>query len=249
MPRSAVAITRDTCPPHTPDQVEMNRSLRAARVITFVCSGLNGMAPGLRIVRVPLVKRHTGISHATLGSLLPSGRRPRGPSDLREVRRPRGRAGPGRPCAAPRLSCRGRPTGPAHRARLCALGPGNGCLGVAMNTRAVQVEHVPGRTRPGPRCPWHPLEGAALGPPAETGARRGPRPVPLGHVPPGRPGAELPHDAVEGRPAVQPLPASRRDRKQRPDEPPLGTGRFRAAYHRTVIHQQRPFDDRAEGMG
>lgn len=51
----------------------------------------------------------------------------------------------------------------------------------------------------------HPLERAVRRPPAKTGVKRGPRPVPLGHIPPGRARTELPHDPVEDSAVIQPL--------------------------------------------
>lgn len=81
--------------------------------------------------------------------------------------------------------------------------------------------------------PQHPVERPVRRPPAKTRMQRGPWTVTLGHIPPGRPGPELPHDPVQD-PAV---PPPHRRGQQRPDELPLGIGQFMATYHDTMIHQ------------
>ncbi|MBR7833381.1 MFS transporter [Actinospica durhamensis] len=48
----------------------MERSLRAARVATFVYFVLDGTLMGMWLVQIPTVEKRVGISHATLGSLL-----------------------------------------------------------------------------------------------------------------------------------------------------------------------------------
>jgi MFS family permease len=48
----------------------MERSLRAARVATFVYFVLDGALIGMWLVQIPAVEKRVGISHATLGSLL-----------------------------------------------------------------------------------------------------------------------------------------------------------------------------------
>src|SRR4029077_10519336 len=48
----------------------MGRSLRAARVATFVYFVLDGTLMGLWLVQIPVVEKRVGISNATLGSLL-----------------------------------------------------------------------------------------------------------------------------------------------------------------------------------
>ena len=48
----------------------MERSLRAARVATFVYFVLDGTLMGMWLVQIPAVEKRVGISHATLGSLL-----------------------------------------------------------------------------------------------------------------------------------------------------------------------------------
>lgn len=81
---------------------------------------------------------------------------------------------------------------------------------------------------PRPALPAASARRSLVGPPAETGVRPGPRPVPLGHLPPGHSGTELPHEPVEDRPVVPPHPVPRPDRKQRPNELPLRIGQFMA---------------------
>lgn len=72
-----------------------------------------------------------------------------------------------------------------------------------------------------------------------SGVEAGPGAVPLGHVPPGDPGAELPHDPVEDRPVVQPWPPQHGPGQQWLHEFPLGIGQFIATYHHSVIHNPR----------
>lgn len=48
----------------------MDRSLRAARVATFVYFVLDGSLVGIWLVQIPVVEKRAGISNATLGSLL-----------------------------------------------------------------------------------------------------------------------------------------------------------------------------------
>ena len=48
----------------------MERSLRAARLATFVYFVLDGTLMGMWLVQIPVVEKRVGISHATLGSLL-----------------------------------------------------------------------------------------------------------------------------------------------------------------------------------
>lgn len=68
--------------------------------------------------------------------------------------------------------------------------------------------------------------------------QRGPRTIALGHIPPGRPGPELPHDPVQDPAVIQPLAPSQRLGQQRPDELPLGIGQLMATYHDTMIYQR-----------
>lgn len=81
---------------------------------------------------------------------------------------------------------------------------------------------------PRPALPAASARRSLVGPPAETGVQPGPRPVPLGHLPPGHSGTELPHEPVEDRPVVPPHPVPRPDRQQRPNELPLKIGQFMA---------------------
>jgi MFS family permease len=48
----------------------MERSLRAARVATFVYFILDGTLMGMWLVQIPAIEKRVGISHSTLGSLL-----------------------------------------------------------------------------------------------------------------------------------------------------------------------------------
>ena len=48
----------------------MERSLRAARVATFVYFVLDGTLMGMWLVQIPAIEKRVGISHSTLGSLL-----------------------------------------------------------------------------------------------------------------------------------------------------------------------------------
>ncbi|WP_378740052.1 MFS transporter [Nocardia brasiliensis] len=125
----------------------MQRSLRAARLATFAFFALNGFLMGMWVVHIPAVEHRVGIGHATLGWLLLllgagafAGMRLVGPLADRYGARvvvPVSAA----LCAAavilPGLSPNAWTLGVA----LLALGFGNGCLDVAMNAHAVQVEH------------------------------------------------------------------------------------------------------------
>ncbi|AEW97831.1 MULTISPECIES: MFS transporter [Streptomycetaceae] len=129
----------------------MDRSLRAARLATFVFFALNGFVMGMWIVHIPVVERRTGISHAVLGSLLLllgvgafAGMRLCGAlADRYGGRRivPAGAALCSAAVVLPGLAGDAWTLGGA----LFALGFGNGCLDVAMNTHAVQVERGYGR--------------------------------------------------------------------------------------------------------
>ena len=124
----------------------MQSSLRAARVATFVYFVLNGTLIGLWLVQIPAVEKHTGISHATLGSLLVLiglgaflG--------MQVAGRLSDRLGPrvvlpaaGVLCAAT-LALPALPRDPwALGGTLLLFGFGNGCLDVSMNAHAVHVE-------------------------------------------------------------------------------------------------------------
>ncbi|MFI5756744.1 MFS transporter [Streptomyces sp. NPDC051569] len=124
----------------------MERSLRAARLATFAFFALNGFVLGMWVVHIPVVEHRAGISHAVLGWLLLllgggafAGMQLVGPlTDRFGARRtvPVSAALCGAALILPALA-----TGPwALGAALLALGFGNGCLDVSMNTHAVQVE-------------------------------------------------------------------------------------------------------------
>jgi predicted MFS family arabinose efflux permease len=124
----------------------MERSLRAARVATFVYFVLDGTLMGMWLVQIPAVERRVGISHATLGSLLVLlglgafiG--------MQVAGRLVDRLGPhlvvpasgvlcGASLALPGLA--GEPW--ALAGALLVFGFGNGCLDVSMNAHAVHVE-------------------------------------------------------------------------------------------------------------
>lgn len=129
----------------------MSRTLRAARLATFSFFALNGFVMGVWIVHIPAVEQRTGIGHAALGSLLLLlgagaflGMRLAGPlTDRIGGRRtvPAGAALCSAALVLPALAGRAWTLGAA----LFVLGLGNGCLDVAMNTHAVQVERAYGR--------------------------------------------------------------------------------------------------------
>ncbi|THA52956.1 MFS transporter [Streptomyces sp. A1136] len=129
----------------------MSRTLRAARLATFSFFALNGFVMGVWIVHIPAVEQRTGIGHAALGSLLLLlgagaflGMRLAGPltdriGSHRTV--PAGAAVCSAALVLPALAGQAWTLGAA----LFVLGFGNGCLDVAMNTHAVQVERGYGR--------------------------------------------------------------------------------------------------------
>ncbi|MGW6819990.1 MFS transporter [Streptomyces sp. NPDC055005] len=129
----------------------MSRSLRAARLATFAFFALNGFLMGMWIVHIPAVEHRTGISHAVLGSLLLLlgagaflGMQIAGPlTDRIGSRRtvPVGAAVCSAALVLPAVAVDVLTLGVA----LFVLGFGNGCLDVAMNTHAVQVERAYGR--------------------------------------------------------------------------------------------------------
>ncbi|MFI6996805.1 MFS transporter [Nocardia sp. NPDC050175] len=125
----------------------MHSSLRAARLATFAYFALNGFLIGMWVVHIPAVERRVGIGHPTLGWLLLLlgagafvGMRLVGPLSDRFGARLVVPVG-GALCAAavvlPGLSASVWTLGVS----LLVLGFGNGCLDVAMNAHAVQVEH------------------------------------------------------------------------------------------------------------
>src|SRR5580693_790979 len=124
----------------------MQRSLRAARVATFVYFVLDGTLMGTWLVQIPLVEKRAGISNAALGSLLVLlglgafiG--------MQVAGRLVDRVGPrvvvpaaGVLCGAA-LVLPGLARGPwALAGAPLVLGLGTGCLHVSMNARAVPVE-------------------------------------------------------------------------------------------------------------
>ncbi|MFU9034709.1 MULTISPECIES: MFS transporter [Streptomyces] len=129
----------------------MNRSLRAARVATFVYFILCGTTMGTWVVHIPAIEGRVGISHATLGGLLV----------LLGVGAFLGMQAAGRLtdrlgarivvpatgvlCSAA-LALPGLPRDPWTLAgALLVFGFCNGCLDVSMNAHAVHVEKAYGR--------------------------------------------------------------------------------------------------------
>src|ERR1035438_6372370 len=118
----------------------MERSLRAARVATFVYFVLDGTLMGIWLVQIPVVEKRVGISNATLGSLLV----------LLGLGAFIGMQVAGR--LADRVGTRGVLCGAALvlpglardpwalAGALLVFGFGNGCLDVSMNAHAMHVE-------------------------------------------------------------------------------------------------------------
>jgi hypothetical protein len=77
--------------------------------------------------------------------------------------------------------------------------------------------------------------------------QRVPRSVPLGHIPPGHPGAEPPHDPVQNGPVIQPLAAQQRNQQQRTGELPVCFGQFMATYRPTIVPHQDHVTMRSAG--
>ncbi|QKW05084.1 MFS transporter [Streptomyces sp. NA04227] len=125
----------------------MERRLRAARLATFAYFALNGFLMGMWIVHVPDVEQRAGIGHAVLGWLLLllgagafAGMQLVGPlTDRLGARRvvPASAALCSASVVLPGLATDVWTLGAA----LLVFGVGNGCLDVAMNAHAVQVEH------------------------------------------------------------------------------------------------------------
>lgn len=126
----------------------MERSLRAARVATFVYFVLDGTLMGMWLVQIPAVEKRVGISHATLGSLLVllglgafTGMQVAGRMTDRLGARIVVPAA-GVLCAAS-LVLPGLAREPwALAGALLVFGFGNGCLDVSMNAHAVHVERA-----------------------------------------------------------------------------------------------------------
>ncbi|WP_328399745.1 MFS transporter [Nocardia sp. NBC_00403] len=125
----------------------MHRSLQAGRMATFAYFALNGFIIGMWVVHIPAIEHRVGITHAVLGWLLLLlgagafvGMQVAGPLSDRFGARVVV------PVSAALCSATLVLPGSATNvwilgAALLALGFGNGCLDVAMNAHAVQVEH------------------------------------------------------------------------------------------------------------
>ncbi|MHC3472629.1 MFS transporter [Streptomyces sp. 7R007] len=129
----------------------MERSLRAARVATYVYFVLYGTLLSTWVVHIPAIEERVGISHATLGGLLVVlglgafvGMQVAGPLTDRLGTRVMVPAG-GILCGAA-LSLPGLAHDPWTLASaLLLFGLCNGCLDVSMNAHAVHVEKAYGR--------------------------------------------------------------------------------------------------------
>ncbi|MEU4262044.1 MFS transporter [Streptomyces sp. NPDC025273] len=129
----------------------MDRSLRVGRLATLVYFTLCGFILGMWIVHIPTIEQRVGISHAVLGWLLLllgggafAGMQLIGPLSDRFGARKAVPVSSVLSCAA--LVLPGLATNPwTLGAALFALGCTTGCLDVAMNAHAVQVERGYGR--------------------------------------------------------------------------------------------------------
>ncbi|PWG13395.1 MFS transporter [Streptomyces sp. V2] len=129
----------------------MERSLRSARVATYVYFVLCGTLMGTWVVHIPAIEERVGISHAALGGLLLvlgvgafAGMQVAGPLTDRLGTRTVVPAG-GALCGAT-LLLPGLAQDPwTLAAALLVFGFCNGCLDVSMNTHAVHVEKAYGR--------------------------------------------------------------------------------------------------------
>ncbi|MFD5913420.1 MFS transporter [Streptomyces massasporeus] len=129
----------------------MERSLRAARVATYVYFVLYGTLLGTWVVHIPAIEERVGISHATLGGLLVVlglgaflGMQVAGPLTDRLGTRVLVPVG-GVLCGAS-LLLPGLASDPwTLAAALLIFGLCNGCLDVSMNAHAVHVEKAYGR--------------------------------------------------------------------------------------------------------
>ncbi|RSO23345.1 MFS transporter [Streptomyces sp. WAC 06725] len=125
--------------------------MRIARACTFTAFALNGFVMGMWIVHIPAIEHQVGITHAVLGWLLLFlgggafvGMQVCGALADRFGSRAIVLAG-GALCSA-MVVLPGLANSPwTLAAALLALGFGNGCLDVSMNTQAVQVERGYGR--------------------------------------------------------------------------------------------------------
>ncbi|MFH9424326.1 MFS transporter [Streptomyces sp. NPDC017529] len=128
-----------------------SRRLRTARACTFAAFALNGFVMGMWIVHIPAVEQQVGITHAVLGWLLLFlgggafvGMQLCGVLADRFGSRNIVLAG-GVLCSVTVVLPGLAGSAWTLAAALLALGFGNGCLDVSMNTQAVQVERGYGR--------------------------------------------------------------------------------------------------------
>ncbi|MFG2824868.1 MFS transporter [Kitasatospora sp. NPDC048365] len=129
----------------------MERSLRAARVATYVYFVLCGTLMGAWVVHIPAVETRVGISHAALGGLLVllglgafAGMQAAGRITDRLGARTVVPAS-GALCAASLVLPGLAPNPWTLAGALVVFGFANGCLDVAMNAHAVHVEQAYGR--------------------------------------------------------------------------------------------------------
>ncbi|WP_254897703.1 MFS transporter [Kitasatospora sp. NA04385] len=129
----------------------MDRSLRAARVATYVYFVLCGTLTGVWVVHIPAVEARVGIGHAALGGLLVllglgafGGMRAAGGLTDRLGARTVVPAS-GALCAACLVLPGLAPDPWTLAGALLLFGFANGCLDVSMNAHAVQVERAYGR--------------------------------------------------------------------------------------------------------
>ncbi|WP_233533579.1 MFS transporter [Kitasatospora sp. SolWspMP-SS2h] len=129
----------------------MERSLRAARVATYVYFVLCGTLMGAWVVHIPAIETRVGIGHAALGGLLVllglgafGGMRAAGPLTDRLGARAVVPAS-GVLCAASLVLPALAPDPWTLAGALLVFGFANGCLDVSMNAHAVHVEQAYGR--------------------------------------------------------------------------------------------------------
>ncbi|MFF5566498.1 MFS transporter [Streptomyces sp. NPDC012623] len=126
----------------------MNKTLRAGRLATFAFFAVVGFDMGMWIVHIPAIEDHVGISHAVLGWLLLllgagafTGMQVTGPlMDRFGARKvvPLSAVACAASMVLPGLAANAWTLGAA----LLVFGFGSGCLDVAANAHAVQVEHA-----------------------------------------------------------------------------------------------------------